>query len=285
MEILENRRWMYQRLDDNKRWTNEFREGVFEFVQFVTSQDMFQMQGEQTRVKQKKSTFTSQKLDKLYTSYSDISWNKTERMPLLLIYQGHRSSVSSSSTDVQTCSGYLKLNFPLILGDHDDVDMAKFDEPAPSWLNVSVDLRDRWFGEFKYRWHPQEERAIRAVFETKGSCILKSAMNKIRNGQDKGKWITANNVRASLDEHWGSTDFLNKSSTAKVNRSIDRGASAYCGGSIFTATHFEKLVMEKTKKLKLGEWVNDKSRELARPLKYRKCCTYPDMKRRFLDRA
>ncbi|XP_028184813.1 uncharacterized protein LOC114371639 [Glycine soja] len=119
---------------------------------------------------------------------------------------------------------------------------AKFDELAPSWLNVSVDLRDRWFGEFKkeYRWHPQEERAIRAVFETKGSCILKSAMNKIRNGQDKGKWITAN-VRATLDEHWGSTDFLNNSSTAKANRSVDRGASAYCGGSISTATHFEKL--------------------------------------------
>ena len=45
MEIPENRRWMYQRLDGNKRWTNEFREGVFEFVQFVTSQVMFQIQG------------------------------------------------------------------------------------------------------------------------------------------------------------------------------------------------------------------------------------------------
>ena len=99
-----------------------------------------------------------------------------------------------------------------------------------------------YFMQKEYRWHPQEERAIRAVFETKGSCILKSAMNKIRNGQDKGKWITAN-VRATLDEHWGSTDFLNNSSTAKANRSIDRGASAYCGGSISTATHFEKLVI------------------------------------------
>ncbi|KAG5080665.1 hypothetical protein JHK86_004730 [Glycine max] len=39
-------------------------------------------------------------------------------------------------------------------------------------------------------------------------------MNKIRNGQDKGKWIIAN-VRAALDEHWGSIDFLNKSSIAK----------------------------------------------------------------------
>jgi len=104
-----------------------------------------------------------------------------------------------------------------------------------------------------------------------------------------------------LDEHWGSTDFLNKSFTAKANRSVDRGASAYCGGSISTAAHFEKLVillyiilyyiilyiyiytphlkfmwlkefqrpptasevMEKTKKLKSGEWVNDKSREFV----------------------
>ena len=41
-------------MDGNKRWTNEFREGVFEFVQFVTSQDMFQMQGEQTRCPCKK---------------------------------------------------------------------------------------------------------------------------------------------------------------------------------------------------------------------------------------
>ncbi|KAH1221487.1 hypothetical protein GmHk_12G034894 [Glycine max] len=126
----------------------------------------------------------------------------------------------------------------------------------------------------EYRWHPQEERAIGAVFETKGSRILESAMNKIRNGQDKGKWITTN-VRAALDEHWGSTDFLNKSSTTKANPSVDRGASTYCGGSISTAAHFEKLskefqrsstaweVMEKTKKLKSGEWVNDKSREFA----------------------
>ncbi|KAH1262302.1 hypothetical protein GmHk_02G004961 [Glycine max] len=75
----------------------------------------------------------------------------------------------------------------------------KFDEPTASWLKVSIDLHDRWF----------------VKFITKGSCILKSAMNKIRNGQDKGKWIIAN-VRAALDEHWGSIDFLNKSSIAKV---------------------------------------------------------------------
>ncbi|KAH1197252.1 hypothetical protein GmHk_18G051078 [Glycine max] len=120
---------------------------------------------------------------------------------------------------------------------------AKFDEPTPSWLKVSVDLCDRWFREFKYRWYPTEVRAIRTIFETKGSRILKN--------------------------------FLNKSSTTKANRSINRGASAYCGGFISTAAHFEKLpkefqrpttaweVMEKTKKLKSGEWINDKSCELA----------------------
>ena len=68
----------------------------------------------------------------------------------------------------------------------------------------------------QYGWHLVEERAIKAIFETKGSRILKSTMNKIRNGQDKGKWITTN-VRAALDEHWGSTDILNKSSTTKAN--------------------------------------------------------------------
>ena len=93
----------------------------------------------------------------------------------------------------------------------------------------------------EYKWYPVEERAIRVIFETKGSCILKNAMNKIRNGQDKGTWIPTN-VRAALDQHWGSIDFLNKSSTAKANQTIDRGASTYCGGSISTTAHFEKLV-------------------------------------------
>ncbi|KAH1261384.1 hypothetical protein GmHk_02G004266 [Glycine max] len=106
-------------------------------------------------------------------------------------------------------------------------------------------------------------------------------MNKINNGQDKGKWITIN-VRAALDEHWGSTNFLNKSSTAKANRSVDREASTYCGGSICTATHFEKLskefqrppiaweVMEKTKKLKSEKWVNDKSRKFSEKYQHRR---------------
>ncbi|KAH1197895.1 hypothetical protein GmHk_18G051571 [Glycine max] len=149
---------------------------------------------------------------------------------------------------------------------------AKFDLAA-SWLKVSIELHNR-------RWHPEKERVIRVVFETKGSRIFKSAMNKIRNDQDKGNRITTN-VRAALDEHWGSIDFLNKSSTAKANRSVDRGASTYCGCSISTASHFEKLskefqrppiaweVMEKTKKLKSREWINDKSCEFVE--KYQHC--------------
>ncbi|RDY14048.1 hypothetical protein CR513_00944, partial [Mucuna pruriens] len=85
-------------------------------------------------------------------------------------------------------------------------------------------------------------------------------MNKIRNGHDRATWIQPS-VQKILDEHWASTDFQNKRSTAKANQAIDKGASAYCGGSISTIAHYEKN--EKTKKLKSGEWVNDKTCELV----------------------
>jgi len=52
----------------------------------------------------------------------------------------------------------------------------------------------------EYRWDPEQEQAIRSVFEMKGSRILKNAMNKVRNGQDKGTWIPLS-VRAALDLH------------------------------------------------------------------------------------
>jgi len=34
----------------------------------------------------------------------------------------------------------------------------------------------------EYRWDPEQEQAIRSVFEMKGAHILKNAMNKFRNG-------------------------------------------------------------------------------------------------------
>ncbi|RDX65396.1 hypothetical protein CR513_55950, partial [Mucuna pruriens] len=40
MDIPQNRRWMYRRLDGNKRWTNEFTEGVHEFLQFLQSEKL-----------------------------------------------------------------------------------------------------------------------------------------------------------------------------------------------------------------------------------------------------
>ena len=49
MKIPKNWRWMYQRLDGNKRWTNEFREGVFQFVQFAISQEEFTLDGGKLR--------------------------------------------------------------------------------------------------------------------------------------------------------------------------------------------------------------------------------------------
>ena len=94
----------------------------------------------------------------------------------------------------------------------------------------------------QYAWDPAEEHAIRVIFETKGSRILKNAMNKIRTDQDKGTWMSPT-VRANLAQYWSSSSFLNKSSIAKANRAADGGASAYTGGSISTTSHFEKLVI------------------------------------------
>ncbi|KAL2326554.1 hypothetical protein Fmac_025612 [Flemingia macrophylla] len=92
-------------------------------------------------------------------------------------------------------------------------------------------------------------------------------MNKVRSGKDKETWIQAN-VRATWI-NCGSLSFTNKSSTAKANLAIDKGASTYCSGSISNVAHYEKMfkelqrqpttwdVVERTKKLKTGEWVND----------------------------
>ncbi|RDX67491.1 hypothetical protein CR513_53624, partial [Mucuna pruriens] len=76
-----------------------------------------------------------------------------------------------------------------------------------------------------------------------GSHILENAMKKIRNGHDHVIWFLAN-VREVLDQYWGSIDFQNKSSIGKANRVIDKGASTYCGRSISTVTHYEKMVKE-----------------------------------------
>ncbi|KAK7356104.1 hypothetical protein VNO80_15370 [Phaseolus coccineus] len=121
----------------------------------------------------------------------------------------------------------------------------KYDEPSPTWKKVRLELRDRWFGEFKkeYRWDLEQDQLIRSIFDTKASRIFKNAMSKVRHGQDKGTWIPPP-VRATLDQHWSSTEFQNKSVIAKANRAVEKGASAYCGGSISTAAHFEKMTKE-----------------------------------------
>ncbi|RDY13669.1 hypothetical protein CR513_01374, partial [Mucuna pruriens] len=143
----------------------------------------------------------------------------------------------------------------------------KFDEPWPSWKKVRLEVRDLWFEEFKviytfgsisialfinfsillnyflmekhYSWDSSQEKSMRQ----KGSLIFKNAMSKIRNGHDHATWIL-HNVQTILDEHWGSTDFQNKSSTTKANRTIDKGALAYCGGSISTSAYYEKMAIK-----------------------------------------
>ncbi|KAH1225708.1 hypothetical protein GmHk_11G032545 [Glycine max] len=109
---------------------------------------------------------------------------------------------------------------------------AKFDEPAPSWLKVSVDLCDSSYFIF--------------YAERVGGTHKKSELLELFLRQ-KVHWITTN-VRAGLEEHWGSTDFLNKSSTAKANRYVDRGASAYSVSKEFQRPPTAWEVMEKTNK-------------------------------------
>jgi len=94
----------------------------------------------------------------------------------------------------------------------------------------------------EYRWDLEQDQLIRSIFDTKASRIFKNAMSKVRHGQDKGTWIPPL-VRATLDQHWSSTKFQNKSVIAKANRAVEKGASAYYGGSISTAAHFEKMVI------------------------------------------
>ena len=51
----------------------------------------------------------------------------------------------------------------------------------------------------EYRWDPKQNQHIRSIFDTKGSCIFKSPMSKVRHGKDKGIWISPH-IRASLDQ-------------------------------------------------------------------------------------
>ncbi|RDX66137.1 hypothetical protein CR513_55133, partial [Mucuna pruriens] len=46
MNILDNLRWMFHRLDVNKCWMNEFTASMHEFLQYTISQEKFQLQGE-----------------------------------------------------------------------------------------------------------------------------------------------------------------------------------------------------------------------------------------------
>lgn len=58
------------------------------------------------------------------------------------------------------------------------------------------------------------------------------------NGKEMD-WIPPN-IQVTLDQHWASPAFKNKSSIAKENRAVDKEASTYCGGSISITSHFEK---------------------------------------------
>ncbi|KAK7362932.1 hypothetical protein VNO77_05057 [Canavalia gladiata] len=114
-------------------------------------------------------------------------------------------------------------------------------------------------------------------------------MNKVRTGKDKGVWITPE-VRQQLELHWAGQDFQKRSTIGKKNRACDSGASNYTGGSVSVAVHRNRMskeleraptafdIMERTKKNKAGEWINNKTKNVAvMPLHFKEVQTIPQL--------
>ncbi|KAK7386432.1 hypothetical protein VNO78_26656 [Psophocarpus tetragonolobus] len=54
--------------------------------------------------------------------------------------------------------------------------------------------------------------------------------------------LDTTNIQPIFEQHRNSENFKNKSTIAKVNQAIDKGALTYCGGSISIIVHYEKPV-------------------------------------------
>ncbi|RDY07223.1 hypothetical protein CR513_08697, partial [Mucuna pruriens] len=106
----------------------------------------------------------------------------------------------------------------------------KFDEPWSSWKKVQIEVHNLCFEEFKKEY---------------SSRIYKNAMSKIRNGHDHATWILPSEPQPIVVDL-----YLHKLITKKMAIQLQRPPSAW-------------EVVEKTRKLKSGEWVNDKTHELA----------------------
>ncbi|RDX72915.1 hypothetical protein CR513_47545, partial [Mucuna pruriens] len=144
----------------------------------------------------------------------------------------------------------LIISFCINFHQHMDLSLSSHESLDINLMNYGQLGRIYDFKEFK-------EQIIKTIFEQKGSCILKNVTNKIMNGQDNVTRIPTN-VQAILDQHRDSIDFKNKSFIVKANRVIDKGASAYCIGSISITKELQWLpttweVVERTKKLKTEE--------------------------------
>ncbi|KAK7277802.1 hypothetical protein RJT34_22819 [Clitoria ternatea] len=153
---------------------------------------------------------------------------------------------------------------------------SKFEGPWPTWRKVDPNVKNLWFTKFEksYKWLPEHKNQIRCIFDHKGSNIMKNFMNKLRTGHDKGLWMSPK-VKAGLQAHWAGDEFKKKSTIGKRNRALDSGAAIYTGGSISAVAHRDRMaveldriptaydIMERTKKSKAGEWVNEKAKAIA----------------------
>ncbi|KAL5180724.1 hypothetical protein HKD37_01G001798 [Glycine soja] len=111
---------------------------------------------------------------------------------------------------------------------------AKFDEPTASWLKVSIDLRDKWFREFKFLFPILCKKSIggtQAPLPRRIDLLIEEPQHTV-------------------------VPYLLQLTSKSNQRN-------------FKDHQLLSEVMEKTKKLKSGEWINDNSFEFVEKYQHR----------------
>ncbi|KAM7265077.1 hypothetical protein ACFE04_002760 [Oxalis oulophora] len=117
-----------------------------------------------------------------------------------------------------------------------------------SWTKVPKPHRDMWFIEFRdvYTWKKGETYAIRKVWESRGSDIMRSLMAYRRSVRKQPEWIGFG-IWEQLLKKWDGVDYKKIGKQAKENRASDcgvRGFTKYHGGNISFIAHRENIKKE-----------------------------------------
>ncbi|KAG2404626.1 hypothetical protein LR48_Vigan404s002600 [Vigna angularis] len=183
--------------------------------------------------------------------------NQSEHIPTKVLHleeypMVNKAQTSSSSQVSEGNTG----NKIMILPEGDGFDQHKLvvrtiasiirtnlEEAKPSWKQLSLGQRNLWFNIFKskFTWPPQYKDMVRRNFEKRGSAKMTQLMQDVRkNLNQKPTWME-NDVWELLKEHWGSSNFKQKSEINKRNRESMDGASLHTGGSIPHRLHWKRM--------------------------------------------